>query len=539
LDLWKLTGMMIDCDSYPQSSWRLWFKERTKGSTGDRESMSELEKFDIDLDSTFKEAQVRTERMVGDMFGDVSSKFQEEEERTVAAGKLERTQKLVELSQKFNMSQEMLDGFLNWIHLDLLPSITDQHEIVPKSYEEAQSIMERHQVPIRKTCMAFSHSLERNGANNFLLYLVRELKDVLAFEVVSPKDGPMKEDYLAMGVPVRFADMKSPTYEKEVRSLIDGFDFSIANTIMTTEVIIASKEMGVHSLWVIHEAWPKDQMNYYAKEVFLMPHLDQDKIFKAFAEASQIVFPAKVQQACYEGLFDPENARVIYNGIPLASINTFRAVQSRIAVRKDLGYGPDDLLILHIGTVCKRKAQLVTAKAFSKLVTEQDFGEKTPKLLMVGARYIRQHEIDYINEVKQELERSGGIKHTTILDVRKNVLPFYLAADVIVCPSINEVLPLVICEAMAFERPVVASRIDGIPEALTDNQEGFLVPPGDPDALYQKLAALLHDDRLREEMGKRGRERVLSQFSFSIMSRHYRETLFKNTPNYPPKAIEA
>ena len=48
-----------------------------------------------------------------------------------------------------------------------------------------------------------------------------------------------------------------------------------------------------------------------------------------------------------------------------------------------------------------------------------------------------------------------------------------MAADVVVVPSLNEVLPLVICEAMAFERPVICSRIDAIPEAVSDNVEGF------------------------------------------------------------------
>lgn len=144
--------------------------------------------------------------------------------------------------------------------------------------------------------------------------------------------------------------------------------------------------------------------------------------------------------------------------------------------------------MLHLGTVCKRKAQLSTAKAFSKLVTEH--GVQNAKLLMVGARYIRDHEIAYIDEIKAEIAGAGLEDRFQLMDIQKEVLRFYLAADVVVVPSINEVLPLVICEAMAFERPVIASRIDGIPEAMDDGVEGFLIDAGNPDQLADRINCL-------------------------------------------------
>lgn len=144
--------------------------------------------------------------------------------------------------------------------------------------------------------------------------------------------------------------------------------------------------------------------------------------------------------------------------------------------------------MLHLGTVCKRKAQLSTAKAFSKLVTEH--GVQNAKLLMVGARYIRDHEIAYIDEIKAEIAGAGLEDRFQLMDIQKEVLRFYLAADVVVVPSINEVLPLVICEAMAFERPVIASRIDGIPEAMDDGVEGFLIDAGNPEQLADRINRL-------------------------------------------------
>mmetsp|Transcript_4434 Transcript_4434/g.8098 ORF Transcript_4434/g.8098 Transcript_4434/m.8098 type:complete len:650 (-) Transcript_4434:224-2173(-) len=553
------------------ASWRLWFNAKSKGgnlsapglgddllipsegmprkvsgsdqqltmnsekmlAAAEESALSELEKFDLNLDKSLKQAHDDTTRMVGDMFGDVSEKYAKEKLRADLKSKADRTRKLFELQMKHDISEEAMDELLQWVRLDLLQqaefSEPDKNMfMVPETVDDAKALLEETKIMPRKRCAAFSHSLERNGANNFLLYLVRELKDELAFRIIAPKDGPMKDDYQTMGIPVSFADMKSPTYPEEVRKSLEGMDYALANTIMTTEVVIAAKELGIASLWVIHEAWPKDQFEYYAKEVFLMNHLDANKIVKSFAEATRIVFPANVQKQCYDGLFQSSAARVIYNGIPLAALNAFRAVQSRKRVRAELGYGDDDLLVVQLGTVCKRKGQLVTAKAFAELIHRNKVPGKQPKLLMVGARYIRQHEIEYIDNIKAELQRTGADVHTTILDVKKNVLPYYHAADIVVCPSLNEVLPLVICEAMAFERPVIATRIDGIPEAMTDNVEGFLIPPGEVEPLLEKMELLLHDEELRKKMGAAGRQRVLSQFSFSVMAARYRETVFES-----------
>uniref|UniRef100_A0A7S0XNM0 Glycosyl transferase family 1 domain-containing protein n=1 Tax=Erythrolobus madagascarensis TaxID=708628 RepID=A0A7S0XNM0_9RHOD len=536
------------------ASWRLWHRERTRGGGGgadgagsvgvdEEKMMSEFEKFDINLDNSLKQAQERTSRMVGDMFGGTEQRFIAESERNDAKLRAERARNLVEVQTQYGIPDAAIDALLSWVRSDVLqsPSVTvdDNAVVVPENLGQATELMKELQVAPRKRCAAFSHSLERNGANNFLLYLVRELKEELAFTLISPKEGAMREDYESMGVEVGILDMKAATYETDVLEAIRDFDYTVANTIMLTEVVIASKKLDIPSLWVIHEAWPQDQFEYYAKEVFLMAHLDANKIRKSFAEATRIVFPANVQKQCYNGLFADGVASVIYNGIPLSGINTYRTVQSRKRVRADLGYGEDDLLVVQLGTVCTRKGQYITAQAFAQLMKE-DFGGKQPKLLMVGARYIRQHEIDYIDSIKKELATTGADQHTTILDVKKNVLPYYLAADVIVCPSLNEVLPLVICEAMAFERPVIASRIDGIPEALSDGIEGFLIPPGEPEPLRENIAKLLHDPELRVTMGTNGRKRVLSQFSFSVMAQHYRETIFgSESPNAAaePKSI--
>ena len=211
--------------------------------------------------------------------------------------------------------------------------------------------------------------------------------------------------------------------------------------------------------------------------------------------------------------------------------------QDRREVRAALGYTDDDFLVLHLGTVCSRKGQMFSVTACSRLIKED--GCKNLKQLIVGARYIRDHEIKYIDQIFEVAAAHGvscrrwedlreeerGQPQITVMDIQAAVLRFYMAADVVLVPSLNEVLPLVICESMAFERPVVCSRIDAIPEAVTDGVEGFLVPPGNPNAIREAVLKLYKDPTLRERMGAAGRARVLKQFSYGRMGEHYRELL--------------
>jgi len=85
--------------------------------------------------------------------------------------------------------------------------------------------------------------------------------------------------------------------------------------------------------------------------------------------------------------------------------------------------------------------------------------------------------------------------------------------------AISELLGLSILEAMASGTPVLASRIDGLPEVVRDGETGFLVEPGDVTELHDRLAQLLADPALGARMGRRGREVVLEQFTWDACAR--------------------
>jgi glycosyltransferase involved in cell wall biosynthesis len=85
---------------------------------------------------------------------------------------------------------------------------------------------------------------------------------------------------------------------------------------------------------------------------------------------------------------------------------------------------------------------------------------------------------------------------------------FLSASDVFVLPSLSEGLPLAMLEAMATGVPVVASKVGGIPDILTDGYNGLMVEPRNPGALAEAILRLLRDDALRKRLVERGLETV-------------------------------
>lgn len=90
-------------------------------------------------------------------------------------------------------------------------------------------------------------------------------------------------------------------------------------------------------------------------------------------------------------------------------------------------------------------------------------------------------------------------------------------ASVYVLPSYHEGLPMSVLEAMAAGLPVVSTRVGGIPEAVREGENGFLIVPGDVEALGDRLRSLLSDADLRRRMGESARERIRMHFSTEVI----------------------
>jgi glycosyltransferase involved in cell wall biosynthesis len=117
---------------------------------------------------------------------------------------------------------------------------------------------------------------------------------------------------------------------------------------------------------------------------------------------------------------------------------------------------------------------------------------------------------------------SKGLRDRVVLaGFRPDLQRFLPWIDVLALSSFTEGLPVIVLEALAAGKPMVATAVGGTPEVIEDGRSGFLVPPGDPAALARKLSELLRDGELRRSLGEHGRERMREQFTFAAQAAAY------------------
>jgi len=105
------------------------------------------------------------------------------------------------------------------------------------------------------------------------------------------------------------------------------------------------------------------------------------------------------------------------------------------------------------------------------------------------------------------------VKRCLFVGYQEDVARFYSAIDALLLPSVNEGTPVSVIEALAAQRPAVATRVGGTPDVIRDGVDGFLAEVGDADALSERLAELAADPARRAQMGADGRERVLGRYA--------------------------
>lgn len=174
----------------------------------------------------------------------------------------------------------------------------------------------------------------------------------------------------------------------------------------------------------------------------------------------------------------------------------------RVESRRVLGIGPDRFAVGWIGRMTGVKRTDDVLRAFRRL---RDRGVDAC-LCMVGDGPDR-------SAIERRAHELGVMRDTLFLGYQEEVAPYYAAFDAMILPSINEGTPVSAIEALAAGRPVVATRVGGVPDVVREGENGFLVEAGDVDALAERLARLAVDPELRERLGAAGRARVVPRYS--------------------------
>jgi glycosyltransferase involved in cell wall biosynthesis len=130
---------------------------------------------------------------------------------------------------------------------------------------------------------------------------------------------------------------------------------------------------------------------------------------------------------------------------------------------------------------------------------------------------------------REEVRALGCEDIVTFVGFREDSADLMAAADVLVLPSLAEAFGLVLTEALYLGTPVVATRVGGIPEIVSDGVDGLLARPADSRSLADAIVALLEDPQMRSRMSGAGREKVLGRFQFQQMVRDYEAVYAKGS----------
>jgi glycosyltransferase involved in cell wall biosynthesis len=193
---------------------------------------------------------------------------------------------------------------------------------------------------------------------------------------------------------------------------------------------------------------------------------------------------------------------VVYYGIEAARGEDDRAID----LRAEVGADRPTFLIACVARLIPRKGHRHLLEAMSKVVALHG----DVRLLVVGAGSIRE-------DLENRCRRGGLQEYVVFTGERMDVPAILHDVDVLVLPSEAEGLGLVLLEAMAAGKPVVASAVGGIPEIVIDGETGFLVQPGSPGALAERICSLLEDPQLAARMGEHGLQRQRRMFSADSM----------------------
>jgi len=208
----------------------------------------------------------------------------------------------------------------------------------------------------------------------------------------------------------------------------------------------------------------------------------------------------------YHPKLDVSKVVYIHNAINVRRFSPDGEVSQRLMALKD-----GRKCVLYVGRVNEKKGVRDLIRAFEIVLSKQ----RDCILAIAGSG-----DRKYIEGLIKEVGKAGLDDHVYFLGpVPNREMPALMrAADIIAYATREgEGIPRALLEGMACGKPVVATEVAGIPEAVIDGVTGFLVKPRDITSLADRLSILLMDDSLRRDMGLRARRHVETEFNYDTV----------------------
>ncbi len=199
--------------------------------------------------------------------------------------------------------------------------------------------------------------------------------------------------------------------------------------------------------------------------------------------------------------------RVIHNGV---DVKKFQPAQDKRKVKQELGFNPDDLLILSVGRLYARKGLFTLIESIPAVIKRFN----NAKFVISGKG--QSDEMRKLINHAEKLGVKGNIIFTGYYPDKK--LPkLYQAADVFAFSTFYEHHPFAVLEALATGLPVVTTWVGGIPETIESGKNGFLVEPFNVPQFADRILYLLEHPAEAAEMGRQARKTIVEQYDWRIV----------------------
>lgn len=350
--------------------------------------------------------------------------------------------------------------------------------------------------------------LPRDGAEMLLLDLMRLRAPGYRYQIACLiRGGPLEQEFTRIGVPVKIFGRRSRIdlglllrvaawLRKEKVDVLHTHLFT-ADTYGRVAARLAGVPAVFSTVHSIANPW---------KGVW---HNAIDRLLARLSTAVVGCSDEVTQTLAARDRIPPRKLVTISNGIDLRKFSGVSAA----GVREEFGLPADRLLIGVVGRLHAPKAHADLFAALARLPAARS-GEWN--CLVVGTGDLRERLMQQAREL--------GIERGVIFTGMRTDVPRLVAAlDAFVLPSHWEGLPIALLEAMASAKAVLCTRVGGIPDVVTDGDNGLLVDAGDIASLAQKIALLLGDAALRERLGRRARETVIARFDVSRTAAAYHQ----------------
>lgn len=404
----------------------------------------------------------------------------------------------------------------------------------------------------RSNVLFINHSVRDGGPGKSLLYILKYLdRDRIDPHVLIPRDDIFSDNlkaeniYSNIIVDNRFPENlfrpvisisslpdiseKSPYIRKLVR-----FVFAIINIVLMTHLVLTSRSL-IRSrdinLIYCNGTIAKivgALMGYFndTPVIWHVRNIQQTKILgfiinylSGFDCVKKVICVSKATASQFKKT--AHKTEVIYNGLDPEAYNPEKTEGT---LRKEYGISDETVIVGSTGRLVPRKGYeefiLNTPTIF------ENIGDKERVMFVIVGDTPHFFHLNYMERLKNLTEEIGFSDRFVFTGYRKEIRPYLKDMDIFFIPSnYPDPFPRSVIEAMAYSLPVTGFSIGGIAESFEHGVSGFHSEPGDYDDLMKNISTLVNSRELREEMGRRARQRVCRNFRARDISENIQEII--------------